>query len=274
MSHRNLLCETATLIFIVDLVVQVPILSAQKRPLNSQGTVAPRSSEGDSRAVDNSYRPYSLKRTLPGYSYPVTCLTFSPDGRLLASTSVYNAIILWDTATGTPQRALRGRDAVSSVAFSPDGRLLASGRADTIQLWDVSTGALKQTLTGHSDTVRCVAFGPDGHLLASGSSDKTIRLWDVATGTLKATLTGPGHEVYSIAFHPNSRLLASGSTPEVKIWDVTTGTLKKTLTTEDVVTVSSVAFSPNGQPGIARRNNGQALGRGDWEAFANSRRAH
>jgi WD40 repeat protein len=72
----------------------------------------------------------------------VFSVTFSPDGRLIASGS-------WDK---------------------------------TIKLWDVKTGEEIRTLKGHSELCHSVAFSPDGRLIASGSDDKTIKLWDVKTG--------------------------------------------------------------------------------------------
>ncbi len=50
----------------------------------------------------------------------------------------------------------------------------------TIRLWDVGTGKNLHILTRHKNSVVSVSFSPDGQTLGSGSFDKTIRLWRVS----------------------------------------------------------------------------------------------
>ena len=71
-----------------------------------------------------------------GYFGDVKSVSFSPNGRMLASGGE-SGIHLWDASTSIRLKTL----AVSaeSVAFSPDGRTLASGGPDgTVLLWDLT----------------------------------------------------------------------------------------------------------------------------------------
>jgi WD40 repeat protein len=71
----------------------------------------------------------ALQQMLKGHTDRVKSVAFSPNGRLLASSS------------GDKIKGYIGR--VWSVAFSPNGRLLASCLYDkTIQLWDPAIGTL------------------------------------------------------------------------------------------------------------------------------------
>ncbi|MBD2612756.1 hypothetical protein H6G94_15995 [Nostoc punctiforme FACHB-252] len=189
------------------------------------------------------------RNRLEGHTNTVYSVSFSPDGRLLASASGDKTIKIWDVTKGKEIRTLTGHsNNVFSVSFSPDSQKLASASGDkTIKIWDVTTGKAIRTLTGHHDWVYSVRFSPNGRLLASTSNDKTIKIWDVTTDEPIRTLTGHRDWVNSIRFSSDGRLLASASADKtIKIWDVTTGQLIKTLTGHRDW-VKSLSLSPNGQ---------------------------
>ncbi|HXF86460.1 MAG TPA: WD40 repeat domain-containing protein [Anaerolineales bacterium] len=74
---------------------------------------------------------------LEGHTKPITALTFSPDGTLIASGAEDNTIIIWDAKNGSQLKNLQGHSGtIYSLAFSPDGKLLYSSSLDgTVITW-------------------------------------------------------------------------------------------------------------------------------------------
>jgi WD40 repeat protein len=119
-------------------------------------------------------------KALSGDIGNIESVAFSPDGKILASGTDDNIIVLWDLETGQAiGQPLAGHsDEVTSVTFSPDGKVLASSGRDGIFLWDVQTGEPIGQRLGRPAEVDSVAFSPDGGLLVSGGWDGVF-LWDL-----------------------------------------------------------------------------------------------
>jgi WD40 repeat protein/energy-coupling factor transporter ATP-binding protein EcfA2 len=186
---------------------------------------------------------------LLGHNMRVTSVSFSRDGRTLASGSRDNTIKLWNIRTGKEIRTLQGHNSrVSSVSFSRDGKTLASGSDDkTIKLWNVETGQEIRTFKGHNSIVYSVSFSRDGKTLASGSDDKTIKLWNVETGQEIRTFKGHNGSVFSVSFSPDGKTLATSSGDNtIKLWNVETGQEIRTLSGHNSF-VYSVNFSSDGK---------------------------
>ena len=250
--------------------------------LTTAGNGAPDGTSGDKVIRIWNVHSGGLQSTLKvpmgrwlNYDYRslIDSISYSPDGKTLASASEDGTIRLWGVESEKPRlitfEGLRGAQASDPLqaysmdgfvlAYSPDGKTLASSSRDnltkdtTIQLWDAFTCKHKATLTTeHFGTIYSIAFSPNGRILAGGDRDGKVYLWDATSGELKITLTGYSErfEWSVVVFSPDGRTLASvarsynWSAGEVCLWDVVSGECKASFGM--VAGAGSVAFSPDG----------------------------
>jgi WD40 repeat protein/serine/threonine protein kinase len=181
----------------------------------------------------------------------VDCVSFSPDGKRVASGGYFDPVSIWDSATGEKLASLKGPTGSSRVAFSSDGQRLATGDSDgVVKILDSATGNQLASFKGHSGRIGGVAFSPDSQRLATAGGERNkpeLKIWAITTGKELLSFPGHGSGVYSIAFGPDGRRLASGGfLGEIVIWDCTTGTVLLSFKGYPGP-VWSVAFSPDGQ---------------------------
>jgi len=190
-----------------------------------------------------------LSLVLPETSHEgsITSLAYSPDGRMLASSSA-DTICLWLVDPGITIKTFGHMESVESIDFSPDGKILASGGRDKIiKLWDVASGNEIRRLAGNGQNISDVQFSPDGKLLASASWDKTIKLWDMVTGKELRTISDA--EATSIAFSPDGQTIAASGSEGIRIWKVSTGNAIKLLKEHSELAdlVRTIAFTADGR---------------------------
>lgn len=202
-------------------------------------------SAGDDGVI-RLWQPHSVT-TVKECDAPVSALSFSPNGVLVASASGSSIEIL-DLQSG--EVTLLGQPGKqTSIEFSPGGKSLASASGDgrcEIRVWNLQTGqmrVLKDSWRGPSS----ISFSPDGRQIAASDSDLSnaaIRLWDLETG--KSRVLGRStRQITSVALLPDGKHLASGSWDEtVRLWNVHTGEAR--ILGENCSCVCRIALSRKG----------------------------
>ena len=151
-------------------------------------------------------------------------LTFSSDGKVLASAEASDRIRLWDVESGTLLGTLKAAPSSKVFAFSPDSRLLATGGSEgIIQLWDIHAGSTFSPLRriwntalarrpirtfeaeAGNTTLNAIAFSPDGKKVVSANSDGIVRLWETDSGNQQFTLAQNPGRISALAFNGINR---------------------------------------------------------------------
>jgi len=204
----------------------------------------------------------------------VKALCLSPDGDMLATGGLEDAIHVWEVATGKRVRDLQGHGGgINALSWSPDGKYLASAGADkTMRLWEVGTAAAKKMGSGtvvrstlravpatvpdpiflaaevlkidHPRTIHFLEFSPDSKKLAY-CDFASLRICDVATGKDVANYDEHVGAVEYMAALDNGTFLTSAA-DSVRIWDLKTGKmLNQVLSGHSPL--EAAAVSPDGK---------------------------
>ncbi|KAK1790690.1 hypothetical protein P4O66_014556, partial [Electrophorus voltai] len=167
--------------------------------------------------------------TLRGHSQEVCGLTWSPDGRYLASGGNDNTVNIWPGVQGgTQQLAVHSfsehQGAVKALAWCPwQPSILASGGGTSdrhIRIWNVNSGSCVSAWDTQSQ-VSSLVFAPNYKELVSGhgfAHDK-IFIWKYPSLAKVTELEGHDGRVLNLALSPDGSTVASISADEtIRLW--------------------------------------------------------
>lgn len=182
----------------------------------------------------------------------VTSLSFTPDGRTLAASSMDGQIYIWsiDGIEGRPQYINLGYfsgTGVEIAAISPDGTLLADRpQHDPMELTAVRGGQHIVNLADLPADPRQMAFSPDGTKLAVSDWSGMLGIYSVPDGKLLNSWQAGVKPLMAFAWSPDGgRIATTASNHDLHIWSVD-GAPLVTLKPELDDRPDTVAWSPDG----------------------------
>lgn len=200
--------------------------------------------------------------TWKGHTKKVRSLTFTPDGRTLASVAEGTTTVkLWLPTTGEPAGQLAGRwGRVTAVGFSADGRLAATATRGRLVIWDAAGRKAVAGLEagyGHG-----AAFTPAGAAVAIVRNG--VGVWDepgrpdaVSLTDWRATPRRPDRwfdagpvgwaGLDSLAVSPDGRRVAANGRQTAILWDAATGAEVRRLPHPPANALTVVRFSADGE---------------------------
>jgi WD40 repeat protein/beta-lactamase regulating signal transducer with metallopeptidase domain len=192
---------------------------------------------------------------LQGTFGSVMCVTFSPDGKTIATGCTDGATRLWQLDGLKLVATLEGHeDWVKAITFTPDGKTLVTASHDgSVRLWDVEKRMAVNRLDGHVAPVRSVAVTPDGKTLFTGGALRILKVWDLATAKETASYQ-PAQErpeetsiILATVYSPDGKLLATAhENGLIQVRRAASGDVLRTLRGHEEA-VTCLVFSKDGK---------------------------
>lgn len=225
------------------------VMEIMAQAQEGQMVASGRSAGGVIRLLDT--KTGKVLHELPGHRHGAIP-AFSPDGKVLATSSQEDPVRFWDVATGKQTGSLNGKvDAPASLCFAPDGKTLAIGtfKSRKVVLWDLVKNEEAASAEGFPYAVQGITYSPDGGLLAfsCGLGDPAFVL-DAKTLKRHAALVDRRWAVHpAVAFAPDGQTLAvAGKGPvSARLWDLKMAAVRATLPIPGHTT--AMAFSRDGK---------------------------
>eukprot|EP01132_Coremiostelium_polycephalum_P007927 gene7927-9753_t len=201
--------------------------------------------KSDELTLNIFYQPQSIFRVTPvtrcansmsGHTEAVLNLSFSPNGKGLASVGGDTTLRIWDLNTYTPIHTCKGhKNWVLQVAWSPDCKKIATGDMNgDIIIWNSENGKLMGTLKGHTKFITGLAWEPF-HLdpkcvrLASSSKDATVRIWDTESFSNIMGLSGHTQSVTCLKWSGEGLIYSGSQDRTIRVYNTVEGKLVRVL---------------------------------------------
>ena len=169
-----------------------------------------------------------FKRRFLGHQSWVTSITWSPDGKSIASSSVDNRIHIWEHETGKEIKVLKMLISRRNVLrYSPDSRRLAAAtdlEGSGIYIWDCSTWKCVEILKKEYESICAIDWAPDGEQIACACSRSDVLIVDPNTGYVVKRLKGHEEPHFDVLYSSDGETVTAICWDAIiRVWEVNTG---------------------------------------------------
>lgn len=155
----------------------------------------------------------------------ITCLDWSPDGKIVATGAIDGRLRLCTTSAELYMEDSQQSQAILALKFSPSGKwLLVGGLNPTIQLWNITNKTLEKEYPADNASCLDVCWIDDSRFVTCGG-DRVIHVFQLNTTKPIRTLKGHTNDINQVKCNPSSTSLASCSDDgAARTWNLQTGT--------------------------------------------------
>jgi WD40 repeat protein len=150
-------------------------------------------------------------------------LTVAPSGRRVACGTHDAQILLFNTKTGKPLRALKGHDGiVSTVIFTDRGKHIVSGSWDqTARLWGLTSEVKETSPLKANSEIKCLAIDTDFSKGAVGTRDGEVKVFSASKLKCIRNIQAHTKDVSGLAIiNDGSNLITTSWDGACSIWDL------------------------------------------------------
>ena len=159
-------------------------------------------------------------RSLKGHTDSIWSLTWSHNGRYIASGSSDATARVWDWNNGKSLLIYdKQGDTVRSVSWSPDdSRIVSGGLTGPVYIWASDTGQTLLTYGTQNDFENlATSWSHNGKYIASsGGSDASVHIWNAQNGQLITTF--PAIAINSVSWSPEDSRIVTANNNIVQVW--------------------------------------------------------
>jgi WD40 repeat protein/serine/threonine protein kinase/tetratricopeptide (TPR) repeat protein len=219
--------------------------------------------------ANSSVHSDSSVRALPPHAHQIRTVSFSPNGKYIASSSLDGQIKIWEADTLKLLYTFQSYGS-PTVAWSPDSTRLAAttgGKDNTIRVWDLTHAQPIRVLHAPRRTFNFMSWSKDGNRLAASGGNE-VRIWNITSGDEVRTIETDAVGATPLAWSPDGQSIAwATSSGHVRLVDPDTGNKLATLPGPSEP-IAFLSWSPPGK-GPARlaaacNSEGGDFGRPEW----------